>query len=181
VSDFDSYTSIMSELKKTKPDIEINETVDYYIDEGKTMKLLIGQDSIKIEFFENRPPHSRQIFISQIEQIINSFEVLRNITLNKIGNQSWFTVLFTPFKCSKSILMNSSFLVYYQFNLDEMALENNNSDFTEVPIIGILPIKFENKVFLQLINKNTQMNVNINYNMNMNNNNYMILKNLMVS
>jgi hypothetical protein len=112
---------------------------------------------IKLEFYETRPPHSRHIFIKQIENILNCSEFLSSskVILNKITNSSFFSILWTPFKCHKNIGLNTSFLVYYQFNLGTQYINEKMKQplFTEIPIIGILPIKFENKLFLSKINK----------------------------
>jgi hypothetical protein len=142
-----------------------------------------------IEFYETKPPHSRQIFVNQIEQLISCFDILKKININKIDPSSWFCILWSPFKSTRNTTMNCTFLSYYQFNFNTVEENNennqnasskrNNSNFTEIPIIGILPIKFDNKIFLARINKffpQMQMNNNsvglgvnqLNMNMNMN-------------
>jgi hypothetical protein len=114
---------------------------------------------ICIEYYETKPPHSRQILIKQIEQLLNEYDALKNIQINNIDYSSWFSVLWTPYKSSKGNLINCSFLSYYQFNSKNFSIEEcNSNNFTEIPIIGILPIKFENKLFLTGINKNLQLN-----------------------
>lgn len=117
-------------------------------------------DIIKIEFYETRPPHNRQIFIKQIENLFNNFDVLKKIPINKVDSSSWFSILWTPYKSTKNALMNTSFLAFYKYNFNAQHLNNFtrpnlniNSNFTEIPLIGILPIKFENKIFLSRINK----------------------------
>ena len=49
--------------------------------------------------------------------------------------------------------MTTSFISYYQFKFSEESL-NKQSLYGEIPIIGILPIKFIHKYFLERISKN---------------------------
>ena len=99
-------------------------------------------------------------------------ESLKNIKISKLDISSWFSILWTPVKSSKGVMMNTSFLSYYQFNIND---QNNlssyrvNKHYSEIPIIGILPIKFDSKLFLSRINKQipmSGMNLNI-MNLNM--------------
>ena len=87
--------------------------------------------------------------------------------------------------------MTSSFLDYHEINLDEEKFIESNKNFLEIPVIGILPIKFDNKMFLNTINsKKNVSNVDsrnmktmnhsyVQSNMNTNNN-YSLVKNLIV-
>jgi hypothetical protein len=168
------------------PEEIINFYYERYLTEGNNLKIIVEFDKIKFEFFEIRPPHSRQILISQLEDLVNSFEILKKIKISDITNDSLFSVLYSPFKSTKGLMMNSSFLVYYQFqtsNSNTKTLFNNISqikNFVEVPVIGILPIKFENKIFMNPINKSMNSYMR-NMNMMNNNSNYLIVKNLIVS
>ncbi len=121
-----------------------------------SLKILIKNKSIKIEFYEHRPPHSRQILSSQIAVLFETFESLKKTPMSKLENSSWFSVLWSPMKSSKSIFMNTSFITYYQFDkLRGRERSGSLKEYSELTIIGVLPIKFENKLFLSRI-----MNVN---------------------
>jgi hypothetical protein len=100
---------------------------------------------------------------------------LKNIPINKIDNSSFFSILWTTYhKSSKFNLFNTSFLVYYNINFKEKILEslektktNINSKMLEIPIIGLLPIKFEVSLFMTRIrssNTNMDTKIFINYN-----------------
>jgi len=184
----------------------INYSYERYLTDGNNHKLIIKYDSIKFEFFEIRPPHSRQILITQIQNLLESFELLGKIKLSEINNDSLFSILYTPFKSTKGLMMNTSFLVYHSLNIEENNLTLNssknffnsivNKNFVEVPIIGILPIKLENKTFLTTITGNKTFNsmntinmnihfqvisqTNSNTNSNNINNNLLLVKNLIV-
>jgi hypothetical protein len=43
-------------------------------------------------------------------------------------------------------------LTYYQFKYNN--INNNNNNYVEIPIIGVLPIKFKINLFLEKINQN---------------------------
>jgi len=148
--------------------VNINNTsTEYEFLIGETnMKIIIKNLILKIEFYEIRPPHSRLIFIKQIENLLNSLEILKTIHVNEIEAQSWFSILWTPVKSTKSLFMNSSFLTYYQFTINTHINEKFN-DLLEIPIIGILPIKFEKKIFLSIIKKINSVNsLNIHHDIN---------------
>lgn len=113
-----------------------------------------SNEKIKLEFNENKPPHSRLILSDQLEFIANKFPSIKKIEISKLDKNSWFSILWTPFKCTKPHFYNTSFLSYYQFNQSES--DNYLRDFTnycEIPIIGILPIKFDENIWLKKISK----------------------------
>jgi len=186
------------------------------------LKILVNKNLIKIEFYENKPPHSRQLFIKCFETIFEKLKSLKNLKLFDINSDSdknilsWLSILWTPLKCPKGMSSNSSFLTFYQFNIKdhhkdskmEMKnkinssnipednfnnVKNNKSllgEFSEIQLIGLFPIKFDNKFFLNEIKdfgdyNKEKFNSNfyqrdselINDNSNMNNS---LIKNLVV-
>jgi len=185
---FDSETT--EDFSKIPEEI-LNKSYERYLAEGNNLKLIVRHNSIKFEFFEIRPPHSREILITQIEDLLNSFELLKRIHISDLMNDSYFSVLYNPFKSTKALMMTSSFLVYHKINLDEDKFIESNKFFLEIPVMGILPIKFDNKMFLNTINRKKDMNniisrsikmMNASYvqsNMNTNNH-YSLVKNLIV-
>jgi hypothetical protein len=122
-------------------------------------KIILTNKNLTIEFYEIKPPHSRQILSNQLDYLFESLKFLKTISINKLELSSWFCVLWTPVKSSKGLLMSSSFLTYYQFNLNNHIIPSNNKDYIEIPIIGILPIKFENKIFLSSIKRSLPNNL----------------------
>lgn len=110
--------------------------------------------SITVEYYENKPPHLRELFKNQIHLIINKYILpLTNCTINQLTGNSWFSILWTPTKSSSSNFMMTSFITYYQFKFSEESL-SKQSLYGEIPIIGILPIKFLHKYYLERISKN---------------------------
>ena len=113
-----------------------------------------SNEKIKLEFNENKPPHSRLILSDQFEILVSKFPSIKKIEISKSDKNSWFSILWTPFKCAKPQFYNTSFLSYYQFNQSES--DNFLRDFTnycEIPIVGILPIKFDENLWLKKISK----------------------------
>jgi hypothetical protein len=96
----------------------------------------------------------RPILTDQFEFLLQKLPSLGKIEISKIERNSWFSILWTPFKCSKQTFYNTSFLSYYKFSQNET--ENYMSDFTnhnEVPIIGVLPTKYDETIWLKKISK----------------------------
>jgi hypothetical protein len=130
------------------------------------LKFIIKNNSIKIEFYEHKPPHSRQILSNQLGILFDSFESLKNITLEKFDQNSWFSILWSPMKSSKSLFMNTSFISYYNLlgaTLRQNKLKGSIREYSELSIIGVLPIKFENKLFLSRIISMNNMNNNMHF------------------
>jgi hypothetical protein len=140
-----------NELYKNESDNKV--VHEYIISESYTFTNY-SNEKIKLEFNENKPPHFRLILSDQLEFIANKFPSLKKIEISKLDKNSWFSILWTPFKCAKTQFYNTSFLSYYQFNQSES--DNYLRDFTnycEIPIIGILPIKFDENIWLKKISK----------------------------
>jgi len=136
-----------------KNEIENKIIYEYVITENLTFTNY-SNEKIKLEFNENKAPHSRLILSDQFEYIANKFPSIKKIEISKLDKNSWFSILWTPFKCAKPQFYNTSFLSYYQFNQSES--ESYLRDFTnycEIPIIGVLPIKFDENIWLRKISK----------------------------
>lgn len=120
----------------------------------ENLKILIFDKKIKLEFYENRPPHSRVILSSQLEEIFSCLKTFDLIDLNKIDKSSWFSVLWSPVRSNKSHFNSTTFLSYYQFGYTDLDLYYRGfNDFMEIPIVGILPIKLDDNVWLNKITK----------------------------
>jgi hypothetical protein len=117
------------------------------------ISILYIDEQIKIEFYENKPPHSRYIFSDQINIILSRLKTLAEVIIHNIDRTSWFCILWTPVKSTKAQFMNTSFLVYYQFEMNNTYFEETFSNHAEIPLIGILPIKFEDSMWLSKISK----------------------------
>jgi len=133
--------------------IDFDLKVEYRI--GDNFVLSCYDSKIKIQFYENKPNHSRNLLYDQIETFFNQFPILNDLKLNDVSNTSWWSVLWSVSKAGKSQMANTSFLSYYQFKYSEVDdfFTKFYNKFVEIPLIGILPIKMDDSVWLTLLNK----------------------------
>jgi hypothetical protein len=118
------------------------------------LKIICLENQIKIQYYETKPPHSRYILSDQLEIIIKKLKCFSQIELSKVEKTSWICILWSPFKTSKPQYGSSSFLTYYQFSYsDNDMFYSGYNNYAEIPIIGILPIKFEEGLWLKKISK----------------------------
>lgn len=152
--------------KKYKNNINNNTLINkeekeffYIVDESLQISFSKEKNEIKIEFNETKPPHNRMIITDLIEEIITNLELKDEITMDNIDKSSWFCFSWVPLHSTKSEFSITSFLVYYRFASDEKDLVNRGYDnYFEIPIVGILPLKIEENLWLKAIKKN---NINI--------------------
>ena len=97
---------------------------------------------------------------------------------------SFFSVLYSPLKCSKPYINYSSFVVYYQFSKENIQEENIKKDYLyyeKQTIKGVLPLKINTNLYFQrIIIYNLVMNKPplLNYFSTYFNNDSMALKNM---
>ena len=131
----------------------------YPIDKNNSLKVVLrGFSKISIEYNENKPPHLRKNFYKQIKDILNILN-LNNITINNIVGKSYFSIRYTPINCRNKNNIQTSFINYYRFKINEERITYTNK-YIDMPIIGVLPLKFYHKFFLETINKNYINNSN---------------------
>ena len=133
------------------------------IDKNASIKIILeGYIKLTIEFNENKPPHLRNNFYHQIKDIMNIL-LINNISINNILGKSYFSIRYTPYNCRSKYNIQTSFVNYYQFKINEERKIFSNK-YIDIPLVGILPLKFNHKFFLEKINKEY-------YNNNSSNNN----------
>ena len=133
------------------------------IDKNTSIKIILeGYSKLTIEFNENKPPHLRNNFYHQIKDIMNIL-LINNISINNILGKSYFSIRYTPYNCRSKYNIQTSFVNYYQFKINEERKIFSNK-YIDIPLVGILPLKFNHKFFLEKINKEY-------YNNNSSNNN----------
>ena len=113
--------------------------------------VLNGYSNISIEFKENKPPHLRKNFYHQMKEIIDALS-LNKILVNNIIGKSFFSIRYTPYNCRSKNNIQTSFVNYYQFKINEERKILSNK-YIDIPLIGILPLKLNHKFFLEKINK----------------------------
>jgi len=131
--------------------ISNNESFELSENENYNIQYIAKENTVIIEFFENKPTFCRPILIDEITSLFERLPVLKEVFTSNLKSNSWFSLMWTPSKSSSSKVSNTSFLVYYQLNLTEF-INKSNSPFSEIPIIGILPIKMEETIWLNKIN-----------------------------
>ena len=131
----------------------INNYMEFYpIDKNNSLKIILrGFSKLSIEYNENKPPHLRKSFYQQIKEISNILS-LNNISINNIVGKSYFSIRFTPINCRNKNNIQTSFINYYRFKINEERITYTNK-FIDIPIIGMLPLYFNHKFFLETINK----------------------------
>ena len=77
------------------------------------------------------------------------------ITIEDINiTDSFFSILYSPLKCSKLYINYSSFVVYYQFskeNIHEDNIKKNYLYYGKQTIKGVLPLKINTNLYFQRI------------------------------
>ena len=138
-----------------------NNHMEFYpVDKNNCLKIILrGYSKITIEYIENKPPHLRKSFYQQIKDISNLLS-LNNISINNIIGKSYFSIRFTPINCRNKNNIQTSFINYYRFKINEERITHNNK-YIDIPVIGMLPLKFNQKFFLEKINKDYHNNNNI--------------------
>ena len=139
-----------------------NNYIEFFpIDKNNSLKIVLkGFSKISIEYNENKPPHLRKSFYQQIREISNLLSI-NKICLNNIVGKSYFSVRYTPINCRNKNNIQTSFVNYYQFKINEERITYSNK-YIDVPVIGILPLKLNQKFFLEKSNKDYINNNNIN-------------------
>ena len=138
-----------------------NNYIEFYpVDKNNSLKIVLrGFSKISIEYNENKPPHLRKSFYQQIKDISNILS-LNNIVLNNIVGKSYFSVRYTPINCRNKNNIQTSFINYYKFKINEERITYSNK-YIDIPVIGILPLKLNHKFFLEKIYKDYMNNNNI--------------------
>ena len=150
ITDDETIEVILNELYNIRNyDKGLNKLEFILID---NFKINLENNKIKIIYHETKQPHSRHILTEQIENLFDIFKILKNITLDKINPISWFSILWSGFKSTNQIFINTSFLTYYSFNNYQCVEE-----YTEIALIGILPIRFDSNIFLSNINNDNSL------------------------
>ena len=142
-----NYKECVNDLNNTDKRI-----FEYYILETN-YKIICFECKFIIEYYDQKPHHFRNIFIDQIEIFIKNLEIFKDLKVFKdFEKNSWFAILWSPMKTLKHDLMNTSFLVYYSLNNYESTKSINN--FHDYPIIGVLPLRLDEQIWLSKIYKN---------------------------
>ena len=117
--------------------------------------LYFSLEYIQIYFSENKPFQYRTTFIKTITDISKNIPFFDKITIEDINViDSFFSILYTPLKCSKHYINYSSFIVFYQFKKEKIQEDNLNKDYIyydKQTIIGVLPLKINTNLYFQRI------------------------------
>ena len=119
---------------------------------------LINYSKLSIEYNEKKLPYLRPNFYHQIKEILNILSI-NELEINKILNKSYFSIRYTPYNCRNKNYIQTSFVNYYQFKINEERNSFGNK-YIDIPLIGILPLKFNHEFFLKNISKDNYGNNN---------------------
>lgn len=138
---------------------------EYYVIET-AFKIICYETRFTIEFYEQKPHHYRNNFLDQIEILLSNLDIFKDTRIFKdFDKTSWFSILWFPLKTIKHNLMNTSFLIYYSLcNFEETRIINN---FHYFPIIGVLPLRLDENIWLSKLNKSDYKISDIEYKFNL--------------
>jgi len=106
-------------------------------------------NSILVQFIENKPVYMRNLLYLEIIEIFESIKFLKNVAINTLNNYSWFSINWTPSKVSNNKFQSTNFLVFYNIRINE----TNKKGLFELPIIGLVPQKLDESIWLSKISK----------------------------
>lgn len=151
-------------FKDFKNDVT-NKIYEFYILET-TFKIICYERLLTIEFYEQKPHHYRSNYKDQIDILFSNLTILKDLRVFKdFEKNSWLSILWFPLKTIKHNLMNTSFLIYYSLNnLEQTKIINN---FHHFPVIGVLPLRLDEEIWLSKINKNNLRLFDIEYKLNL--------------
>ena len=93
----------------------------------------IDNVSLVVDFTEDQILYNRVVMKEKIDVLFKKYPELEFANLGDITENSYFSILWTPFKSSNFFQNNTSFLVYYKFR---------NKQFTHsvkfLPVIGLI-------------------------------------------
>ena len=158
----DKFTDFLISNNRIKSKEDIKENEEIIINEFFSNILIrYNSDKIYITFYENRPWHSRPIFIQQIKEITKIIPLIKDILIEEIDfEDSYYSIFYHPIKANKPFMTFTSFLVFYKFK-KENTNYNNDKKNDKLSLMGLLPIKFDTKLFLTKISINGFINIPI--------------------
>ena len=158
----DKFTDFLISNNRIKCKEDIKENEEIIINEFFSNILIrYNSDKIYITFYENRPWHSRPIFIQQIKEITKIIPLIKDILIEEIDfEDSYYSIFYHPIKTNKPFMTFTSFLVFYKFK-KENTNYNNDKKSDKLSLMGLLPIKFDTKLFLTKISINGFINIPI--------------------
>jgi len=129
------------------------------------LKIICFTEGVKVEFYETKPNHTRHILSDQLDMLMSTLKTFSIIDISKIDKCSWFSVLWTPLKSNKTQFANTTFLTYYQFDKGDYSnfyypdcsvsvqSAHGTQNYYGIPIVGIIPIKLNEDVWLKKFRK----------------------------
>jgi hypothetical protein len=153
ISDSSTLENFLRKIRKEEYLLQknVNKVLEMFLNENFRLRYFKGK--LVIEFDQHKPTYSRQIFSEQIDGLFKSLPGLDEILIPNVNEKSWFSIMWTVSKSSNAKFVNTSFLAFYQFQLVDIPIVSlqQNHQFLEIPIIGILPINLEESVWLTRI------------------------------
>ena len=127
----------------------------FHIDDALQVRFDLDKTSLTIEYYETKLHHQRKVISEQINDILTVLDISDSALIKHVDKESWFCLKWTPIHASRKEFGATSFLVYYQLGScsDTTICNKGYNQYYEIPIIGILPIKFSEELWLRKIKK----------------------------
>lgn len=148
------YEELLNKCKSKYSISNKESELSYAIDDNLKVSFINDKLIIKIEYYETKPPHNRMLIPDLMEKIQELLSIDSSIIMSNIDKSSWFCFSWIPLHATNQEFINTSFLVYYQFasELNDLC-DRGYNNYYEIPLIGILPIKIDENLWLKKIRR----------------------------
>jgi len=118
---------------------------------SENLNLIFSKGVLKLQYSESKPFFLRKIFYDQMIDIFTLIPLLKDINFFDLKFDSWFSIMWNPYKSSKNIFNNTSFISFYNIEIKKNHgyQLNKNNDHSDKKFIqkAILPLKFQKEIF----------------------------------
>ncbi len=146
--------------EKNKFDYFHKEFFSYKISEN--LDVILSQGVLNFQFNEIKPFYFRKLLFDQILELFFLIPKLFDIKFSDLKTDSWFTMLWNPYKTSNNLFNNTSFISL--LNLENVTSKEPDNDeinthseekMNAIKFVqeAILPIKLQKEIFLETIGK----------------------------
>lgn len=111
----------------------------FHLIDDLTVSLSQSNGFIYLQFHEKQPVYKRQIYVDKIDSLFKKkLRLLANLKIDKLGKESWFSVLWSPQTRLSSAVPKTSFLMHYAFQPSA-----KKGELQALETIACFPINFE--------------------------------------
>jgi len=124
---------------------------------SENIGVIFAQGILTLQCSEMRPFYFRKIFSEEIFELLSLIPILSNIRISELKSDSWFSIHWNPYKSSKSVFNNTSFITFFNLenllkhkNTDKINGDKDNNFKRFIPKAN-LPTRLQKDVFMNLI------------------------------